>query len=147
KTFQIATGGGCGDCHAIWMDPKNPNHWIATGDAGAGITRNHGRAFQQVALPIAQMYHVAIDDQAPYWVYGNRQDNGTMRGPSTAPEGAQATRGIAVGFGRGGRGGGRGNDSTLGRGAGRAAQTRISGAARPDTMTTVAGRGARPDSA
>ncbi|HEX8107135.1 MAG TPA: hypothetical protein VF516_05365, partial [Kofleriaceae bacterium] len=107
KTFPIAQGGGCGDCHDIWMDPKNPNHWIATGDAGAGITRNHGRAFTQIALPIAQMYHVAIDDQAPYWVYGNRQDNGTMRGPSTAPEATTSTRGIAAGAGRG-RGGGRG---------------------------------------
>ena len=36
------------------------------------------------------MYHVAVDNQTPYWVYGNRQDNGTMRGPSTAPEGATA---------------------------------------------------------
>ncbi|HJQ21401.1 MAG TPA: hypothetical protein VJ867_13720 [Gemmatimonadaceae bacterium] len=79
---------GCGDCHDIWMDPANPNHWITTGDLSAGITTNHARTFTQVQLPIAQMYHVAVDDQAPYWIYGNRQDNGTMRGPSTAPEAA-----------------------------------------------------------
>ena len=31
------------------------------------------------------MYHVAIDNRVPYWIYSNRQDDGTMRGPSTSP--------------------------------------------------------------
>jgi photosystem II stability/assembly factor-like uncharacterized protein len=148
KTFAEVPWGG--DNHDIWIDPKNPNHFGLTNDLGARLTTNHGKSFESVALPVAQMYHVAVDEQIPYWIYGNRQDNGTMRGPSTAPEGAQATRGIAAGLGRGGRGGGRGNDSTAGRGgrgAPRVTQTRVSGAARPDTMTVVAGRGVRPDSA
>jgi photosystem II stability/assembly factor-like uncharacterized protein len=148
KTFAEVPWGG--DNHDIWIDPKNPDHFGLTNDLGARLTTNHGKSFESVALPVGQMYHVAVDEQTPYWIYGNRQDNGTMRGPSTAPEGAQATRGIAVGFGRGGRGGGRGNDTTAGRGgrgAQRVTQTRISGAARPDTMTIVAGgRGGRPDS-
>ncbi|HEV8196844.1 MAG TPA: hypothetical protein VGP87_09415, partial [Gemmatimonadales bacterium] len=79
-------GGGCGDCHDIWMDPRNPNRWAVTGDGGAGITLNHGRTFSSITLPIGQMYHVAVDNQVPYWIYSNRQDNGTMRGPSTVPE-------------------------------------------------------------
>ena len=83
------TDRGCGDCHDIWMDPKNPDHWAETGDAGAGITWNHGRTFKDVTLPIGQMYHVAVDEQVPYFVYSNRQDNGTMRGPSSAPEAGQ----------------------------------------------------------
>jgi len=28
------------------------------------------------------MYHVAVDDRVPYWVYGNRQDAWSYRGPS-----------------------------------------------------------------
>jgi hypothetical protein len=68
------------------MDAKNPNRWAVTGDGGAGVTLNHGRSFQSVTLPNAQMYHVAVDNRVPYWMYGNRQDDGTMRGPSTAPE-------------------------------------------------------------
>ena len=32
------------------------------------------------------MYHVAVDNRVPYWVYSNRQDNGTMRGPSDGVE-------------------------------------------------------------
>jgi hypothetical protein len=136
KTFLEVPWGG--DNHDIWIDPKNADHFGLTNDLGARLTTNHGKSFEAVALPVGQMYHVAVDNQIPYWIYGNRQDNGTMRGPSTAPEGAQAARGIAVGFGRGGRGGGRGADSTAGRG-GRGA--------RPDTTRLARGRGARPDSA
>ncbi len=79
------TDRGCGDCHDIWMDPKNPDHWAVTGDGGAGITTDHAQHFKRIVLPIGQMYHVAIDQQVPYWVYSNRQDDGTMRGPSNAP--------------------------------------------------------------
>lgn len=83
-TFPIQ-GGGCGDCHDIWMDPKNPDHWAVTGDGGAGFTRDHGKTFTQFTLPIGQMYHVAIDHRVPYWIYSNRQDDGTMRGPTNRP--------------------------------------------------------------
>jgi photosystem II stability/assembly factor-like uncharacterized protein len=108
ETFPI-TGGGCGDCHDIWMDPRNPSHWVATGDGGAGITRNHGQSFTQFTLPIAQMYHVAIDDQVPYWVYGNRQDDGTMRGPNDQPVPlTNVVMPVAPAGGRGAPGGGRG---------------------------------------
>ena len=27
------------------------------------------------------MYHVHVDNRVPYWIYSNRQDDGTMRGP------------------------------------------------------------------
>lgn len=74
--------GGCGDCHDVWMDPTNGDHWAVTGDGGAGWTTDHGAHYQQVRLPIGQMYHVAVDDRVPYWIYSNRQDDGTMRGPS-----------------------------------------------------------------
>ncbi|MDZ7631189.1 MAG: hypothetical protein U5K74_07540 [Gemmatimonadaceae bacterium] len=35
-------------------------------------------------LPIAQMYHVTVDDRIPYWVYGNRQDGPSTMGPSNS---------------------------------------------------------------
>ena len=124
-TFTINGGGGCGDCHDIWMDPKNPDHWVATGDGGMGITTDHGRAFTQIELPIGQMYHVATDNQVPYWIYSNRQDDGTMRGPSDSPvrvanvpsyAGAVGVgSGLADADGRGGRGG-RGGGGGRGRG-------------------------------
>ena len=136
KNFTEMPWGG--DNHDIWFDPKNANHFGLTNDAGARLTNDHGRTFQSVSLPIAQMYHVAVDNQTPYWVYGNRQDNGTFRGPSTVPEGATSARGIAAGAGRGGRGGGRGNadSTTAGRGA------RGANPARVDTALGRGGRGA-----
>lgn len=157
ETFPIADRG-CGDCHDIWIDPRNPSHWVETGDGGAGITRDHGQNFTQFSLPIGQMYHVAIDDRIPYWVYGNRQDDGTMRGPSNSPvqvanvpsyANGGGGRG-AGGGGRGGRGGGAAApaaaDSTArprGRGAASLADTTAStGAAAPD-FAGFAGRGGR----
>jgi len=95
------TDRGCGDCHDIWMDPTNPDRWVTTGDGGMGITTNHAKSFQSVTLPIGQMYHVAVDDQVPYWIYANMQDDGTMRGRSDTPERAPGARG-GFRFGGGG---------------------------------------------
>jgi len=77
--------GGCGDCHDVWMDPTNGDHWAVTGDGGAASTTDHGGRYNSFRLPNGQMYHVWVDDQVPYWIYSNRQDDGTMRGPSNSP--------------------------------------------------------------
>ena len=77
--------GGCGDCHDIWIDPTNPDRWAISDDAGMSITTNHAKSYRRITLPIGQMYHVAVDTQVPYWIYSNRQDDGTMRGPSNEP--------------------------------------------------------------
>ncbi len=110
-TFPI-NDRGCGDCHDIWMDPLNPDHWAVTGDGGASFTTNHGEQFNRLSLPIGQMYHVAIDERVPYWVYSNRQDDGTMRGPSNAP----VTVPNVPSYQPAGRGGGGGGYSPFGRG-------------------------------
>ena len=56
--------------------------FVITDDAGMIITTVHGRGFHRVTLPIGQMYHVAVDNQIPYYFYSNMQDDGNMRGPS-----------------------------------------------------------------
>ncbi len=81
-TFQQVPWGG--DNHDIWIDPKNANRFALTNDGGMMITTNHGKGFHRVTLPIGQMYHVAVDNQIPYDVYSNMQDDGNMRGPSTS---------------------------------------------------------------
>jgi photosystem II stability/assembly factor-like uncharacterized protein len=88
-TFTEVPWGG--DNHDIWIDPVAPDRFAMTNDLGANITFNHGRSRVNVVLPIAQAYHVAVDNQVPYWVYTNRQDNSTMRGPSDAPDAAPFT--------------------------------------------------------
>ena len=75
----------CGDCHDVWIDPTNPAHYVVTGDGGASIATGAGNAIN-VVLPIGQNYHVTTDNQVPYWIYSNRQDFFTMRGPSTLSE-------------------------------------------------------------
>src|SRR5579863_7339925 len=81
-TFNQVPWGG--DNHDIWIDPKNADHFALTNDGGMLITTDHGRGFHRVTLPIGQMYHVAVDNQIPYDVYSNMQDDGNMRGPSTS---------------------------------------------------------------
>lgn len=71
-----------GDTHDIWIDPQNPDRLVLTDDGGMHITTVHGRGFHSVQLPIGQMYHVDVDNQVPYYVYSNMQDDGNMRGPS-----------------------------------------------------------------
>jgi photosystem II stability/assembly factor-like uncharacterized protein len=86
ETFREVQWGG--DNHDIWFDPRNADRFVITDDAGLNITTVHGRGFQRVTLPIGQMYHVAVDNQVPYYVYGNMQDDGNMRGPKdSAPRG------------------------------------------------------------
>jgi photosystem II stability/assembly factor-like uncharacterized protein len=83
-TFRSVNWGG--DNHDIWWDPNDADRFVITHDAGLTITTQHGRSTQRVSLPIGQMYHVAVDNQVPYSVYSNMQDDGTMRGPAWATE-------------------------------------------------------------
>ncbi len=69
-----------GDNHDLWIDPKNPMRMINSNDGGANVTWNGGLSWTaQDNQPTAQFYHVAVDDQFPYWVYGAQQDNTTVR--------------------------------------------------------------------
>ncbi|MCX6550415.1 MAG: sialidase, partial [Acidobacteria bacterium] len=73
------------DHHDMWIDPTNANRMIVGHDLGVAISLNRGRrAWNRLRLPIAQMYHVTVDNQIPYYVYGNRQDGPSFRGPSNS---------------------------------------------------------------
>lgn len=79
---------GGGDTHDVWIDPTDPDRIMVADDGGLTISLNRGRSFERIALPIAQMYHVHVDDRIPYNVYGNRQDGWSYRGPSNSRQGA-----------------------------------------------------------
>ena len=85
---------GGGDNHDIWIDPDNAERILVAHDGGASISSNRGRTFQRIVLPIAQMYHVTVDDQVPYYVYGNRQDGYSYRGPSNSRTGGSIPLGM-----------------------------------------------------
>jgi photosystem II stability/assembly factor-like uncharacterized protein len=73
-----------GDFHDMWIDPANPDRLFVSNDGGVGISVNRGKTWDRVQLPNAQIYHVQVDNQIPYYVYGNRQDGPSFRGPSNS---------------------------------------------------------------
>ncbi|MCM8750510.1 glycosyl hydrolase, partial [Thermomicrobiaceae bacterium CFH 74404] len=78
-----------GDNHALWIDPRNPRRMINGNDGGACVSFDGGTTWTlPLNQPTAQFYHVTVDDQVPYNVYGSQQDNWAMRLPSIGFEGA-----------------------------------------------------------
>ena len=73
-----------GDLHDIWWDPSDADRFVVGDDGGVGITIDGGKSFTRIALPNAQMYHVATDTKIPYNLYGNRQDGYSYGGPSNS---------------------------------------------------------------
>ena len=90
-----ALGGGAspgGDNHDMWIDPTNPGRMVVGNDGGFSLSPNRGRSWQRIRLPNAQMYHVTVDNQIPYYVYGNKQDGPSYRGPSNSRMGGGIPR-------------------------------------------------------
>ncbi|HXL81824.1 MAG TPA: hypothetical protein VN951_13185 [Pyrinomonadaceae bacterium] len=79
KTFKAIRGApGGDDYHSLWIDPENPQRMISGVDQGTLVTVNGGQTWSSwYNQPTAQFYHVAVDNQFPYWVYGAQQDSGT----------------------------------------------------------------------
>ena len=73
-----------GDHHDMWIDPTNPDRMIVAHDQGLSISINRGKTWFRQRLTNAQMYHVTVDNEIPYNVLGNKQDEPTYRGPSNS---------------------------------------------------------------
>jgi photosystem II stability/assembly factor-like uncharacterized protein len=95
----MSTPGG--DNHDMWIDPGNANRMIVANDPGVSISTTRGRTWLRVQLPIAQMYHVTVDNRIPYFVYGNKQDGPSYRGPSNSRTGNTISRSEWHGVGGG----------------------------------------------
>ncbi len=68
-----------GDNHDAWINPNNSNNFIIGDDGGAEVTFTNGATFTDVDMPTAQFYHVSVDNDFPYNVYGAQQDNSSVR--------------------------------------------------------------------
>ncbi len=78
-----------GDNHGLWIDPTNPDRMIGCDDGGAWVSLNGGNSWSTIYNQLtAQLYHVAVDDQYPYLVYGTQQDNSSIAVPSQTGRGA-----------------------------------------------------------
>ena len=90
KSFSAVGGfvGTHGDVHDVWINPKNTQHVILGDDGGLWYSYNGANKWWKGEnLPVAQFYHVSVDDADPYHVYGGLQDNSSWVGDSEYPGG------------------------------------------------------------
>jgi len=88
KSFSNIAGGAHGDFHDVWIDPSNTDHLITGDDGGVWYSYDAGnRWWKADNLPVSQFYHVSVDMDRPYHVYGGLQDNSSWVGDSQYPGG------------------------------------------------------------
>ncbi|WP_400075487.1 VPS10 domain-containing protein [Winogradskyella sp. R77965] len=88
KTFEsISAENVHADHHALWINPKNPNHLVNGNDGGVNITYDDGENWIKNNSPsVGQFYAINVDNEKPYNVYGGLQDNGVWKGAHNARE-------------------------------------------------------------
>lgn len=77
-----------GDNHIVWVNPHNPRVLLEGNDGGATVSTDGGKTWSnEHNQPTGQFYHIGIDDQFPYHIYGAQQDEGSIEGPSASING------------------------------------------------------------
>lgn len=90
------------DHHALWVNPNNSQNLYLGTDGGVYISFDRGNNWLFLNnLPVSQFYHVTVDLEKPYNVYGGLQDNGSWFGPSNSPGGIDGGDWTPTGFGDG----------------------------------------------
>ena len=95
KSFAVVGGfqGAHGDCHDVWIDPTNTQVVFVGDDGGMWYSYNGGsKWWKGENLPVSQFYHVSLDNNDPYHVYGGLQDNSSWVGDSQYPGGITNSR-------------------------------------------------------
>ncbi len=71
------------DHHAWWIHPEDPSFIVDGNDGGLNITHDGGKTWVFAEnIPVGQFYHINVDMDHPYKVYGGMQDNGSWAGPA-----------------------------------------------------------------
>ncbi len=82
KSFTNIARNNHVDHHSFWIHPDDPSFIIEGNDGGLNISQDRGKTWRFVEnIPVGQFYHIRVDDEIPYNVYGGLQDNGSWRGP------------------------------------------------------------------
>ncbi|MBD1262451.1 hypothetical protein HZY62_17770 [Maribacter polysiphoniae] len=101
KTFK-ALGNMHSDIHDIAFSIKDSDIMYVGTDGGVYRSWDGGTNMEIVEnLPLSQFYHISVDNETPYNVYGGLQDNGSWYGPSSSPGGVAARDWNSVGYGDG----------------------------------------------
>ncbi|MEL7020926.1 MAG: glycosyl hydrolase, partial [Bacteroidota bacterium] len=77
------------DNHAMWINPKQTDHWIVGCDGGIYETFDGAKNWHfKSNLPVTQFYKVTVDNSEPFYnIYGGTQDNFSLGGPSQTRSG------------------------------------------------------------
>ena len=82
-----------GDTHQMWVSPSDGNRLINANDGGATVSLDRGATWSSIHnQPTSQFYHVQVDTQFPYRIYGAQQDNSTVTIASRSDNGAITER-------------------------------------------------------
>ncbi|MFK7813724.1 MAG: WD40/YVTN/BNR-like repeat-containing protein [Maribacter sp.] len=101
KTFRNL-GFMHSDIHDISFSIKDSDIMYFGTDGGVYRSWDGGTTMEIVEnLPLSQFYHVSVDDETPYNVYGGLQDNGSWYGPSSSSGGINAGDWNSIGGGDG----------------------------------------------
>lgn len=86
RTFETILDYGKGvhpDHHAFYIHPDDPDYILEGNDGGLYISRDGGKNWRFCSnIPVGQFYHVNVDQEFPYNLYGGMQDNGSWVGPA-----------------------------------------------------------------
>src|SRR6266550_1962810 len=76
--FKGAPGGD--DPQQLWIDPTNGQRMLFGYDQGAIVTLDGGQTWSSwYNQSTEQVYHIAVDNSYPAWVYASQQDAGAIR--------------------------------------------------------------------
>ena len=76
--FKGAPGGD--DPQQMWIDPTNGQRILLGVDQGAIVSLDGGQTWSSwYNQSTEQVYHIAVDNSYPYWVYASQQDAGAVR--------------------------------------------------------------------
>lgn len=101
KTFK-GMGYMHADIHDILFDIKDSDRMYVGTDGGVYRSWDGGSTMEMIEdLPVSQFYHIDVDDNTPYNIYGGLQDNGSWYGPSSSPGGIEARDWNVIGVGDG----------------------------------------------
>jgi len=102
RSFSFVSGGAHGDFHDVWVDPENTDRLVSGDDGGVWFSYDGANTWWKANnLPVSQFYHVAVDNEDPYHVYGGLQDNANWIGDASYPGGITNSRWECLGGGDG----------------------------------------------
>jgi len=83
RSFETLPNDIHPDFHAMWIEPTQGELIYLGNDGGLVVSQDGAENFRVTDnLPLGQFYHISVDMDVPFNVYGGMQDNGSWKGPS-----------------------------------------------------------------